>query len=248
MTELLSLTTATSSSDQSMLPVFNSNSIITQLHHIDGLSEHYLYLNDDMFFGRDVRPDFFWLPSGIAKVFPSRQRRPYAPIGPDTPPHLNITTNIRHLMESCVRAICVNGDPPHSVPPAPQRQLRNRRALSGGRGKDRSTALPSSYRHCARPAVSLLRAGDRSSGRLLNFLRLCQYWIGRVAPAAAPNPHPAPSQRILSQRCPGTWCTTDSERAGDFIPGTLLSVGLRVRDQHLIKANLRKQFNSRCDS
>jgi hypothetical protein len=87
--------------DQSMLPVFNSNSIITQLHHIDGLSEHYLYLNDDMFFGRDVRPDFFWLPSGIAKVFPSRQRRPYAPIGPGTPPHLNITTNIRHVMESC---------------------------------------------------------------------------------------------------------------------------------------------------
>ncbi len=42
--------------DPSVLPIFNSSAIITQLHHIEGLSEHYLYLNDDIFFGADVTP------------------------------------------------------------------------------------------------------------------------------------------------------------------------------------------------
>ena len=81
-----SSTIATSSRDPSVLPVFNSSAIITQLHHIDGLSEHYLYLNDDMFFGRDTRPEDFWFGSGIAKVFPSRVAREFGPrASPATP-------------------------------------------------------------------------------------------------------------------------------------------------------------------
>lgn len=89
-------------SDCSLLPVFNSSAIITQLHHIDDLSEHYLYLNDDMFFGRDVRPDFFFHGSGIAKVFPSKQARPFGPAHPAEEPHLNISKNIRSALEETV--------------------------------------------------------------------------------------------------------------------------------------------------
>ncbi len=55
--------------DPSVLPVFNSHAIESQLHHIPGLSEHYLYLNDDFFFGRPVQPELFFHANGIAKFF-----------------------------------------------------------------------------------------------------------------------------------------------------------------------------------
>jgi len=47
-------------SDRSDLPTFNANAIESQLQHIPGLSEHFLYLNDDVFFGRQASPaDYF---------------------------------------------------------------------------------------------------------------------------------------------------------------------------------------------
>src|SRR5690606_15958734 len=47
-------------SDASVLPVFNSHAIETQLHHIAGLAEHFLYLNDDFFLGRTLWPHTFF--------------------------------------------------------------------------------------------------------------------------------------------------------------------------------------------
>jgi hypothetical protein len=87
-------------SDPDALPLFNSSGIITQLHHIDGLAEHYLFLNDDMFFGRDVTPDRFWFGNGIAKVFRSRLTRPFGPPHAGDAPHFNITKNIRGVLEA----------------------------------------------------------------------------------------------------------------------------------------------------
>ncbi|MET9700218.1 stealth family protein [Streptomyces sp. NPDC006529] len=55
--------------DPGALPVFNSHAIETQLHRIAGLAEHYLYFNDDMFLGRPQRPQSYFLPSGLPKVF-----------------------------------------------------------------------------------------------------------------------------------------------------------------------------------
>ncbi len=51
------------------LPTFNSHAIESQLHHIEGLSEHYVYLNDDMFFGRRVVPELFFLSNGLSKFY-----------------------------------------------------------------------------------------------------------------------------------------------------------------------------------
>ncbi len=85
--------------EASRLPVFNSSAIITQLHHIDGLAEHYLYLNDDVFFGRDVAPGLFWYSNGIAKVFPSPLTRPFGPAHAGEQPQINITKNIRTVLE-----------------------------------------------------------------------------------------------------------------------------------------------------
>lgn len=58
-------------SDRQALPTFNSSSIETQLHHIDGLAEHFIYFNDDVFLGRPCSwRDFYWA-TGAAKFFPA---------------------------------------------------------------------------------------------------------------------------------------------------------------------------------
>ncbi|WP_372345375.1 stealth family protein [Streptomyces sp. KL116D] len=58
-------------SDPAALPTFNSHAIESQLHHVPGLSECFLYLNDDVFFGRPVTPAHFFHPNGITKFFTS---------------------------------------------------------------------------------------------------------------------------------------------------------------------------------
>ena len=58
-------------SDPSVLPVFNSHAIESQLHHIPGLADHYLYLNDDCFFLRPTDPELFFTANGLSRQFPS---------------------------------------------------------------------------------------------------------------------------------------------------------------------------------
>jgi Stealth protein CR2, conserved region 2/Stealth protein CR4, conserved region 4/Stealth protein CR3, conserved region 3/Stealth protein CR1, conserved region 1 len=60
--------------DPSVLPTHNSQAVESQLHHIEGLSEHFLYSNDDMFFGRAVGPDMFFTPGGITKFIEAETR------------------------------------------------------------------------------------------------------------------------------------------------------------------------------
>lgn len=43
------------------LPAFSSNVIEWNLHRIEGLSEHFVYFNDDMFLIRDTRPEDFFV-------------------------------------------------------------------------------------------------------------------------------------------------------------------------------------------
>ncbi|WP_234335836.1 stealth family protein [Streptomyces sp. NRRL S-1022] len=50
------------------LPVFNSHAIESRLHHIPGLSEQYLYFNDDVFINRPVRAENFFHGNGIARI------------------------------------------------------------------------------------------------------------------------------------------------------------------------------------
>jgi glycosyltransferase involved in cell wall biosynthesis len=50
--------------DPSHLPTFNSHSIEANLHHIEGLSNHFLYLNDDVLLGREVPPQKFFTANG----------------------------------------------------------------------------------------------------------------------------------------------------------------------------------------
>lgn len=58
--------------DPNQLPTFNSHAIESQLHHIEGLSEHFLYFNDDVFLERPAVPQDFFLTNGLTKIFPSK--------------------------------------------------------------------------------------------------------------------------------------------------------------------------------
>lgn len=60
--------------DPSVLPTHNSHAIEAQLHRIPGLAEHFLYSNDDMFFGRAVEPELFFTPGGVTKFVESEVR------------------------------------------------------------------------------------------------------------------------------------------------------------------------------
>lgn len=53
------------------LPTFNSHAIEARLHHIEGLAEHYLYMNDDVFIGRPLDAAAFFHPNGVVKVVAS---------------------------------------------------------------------------------------------------------------------------------------------------------------------------------
>uniref|UniRef100_A0AAY4DAH2 N-acetylglucosamine-1-phosphotransferase subunits alpha/beta n=1 Tax=Denticeps clupeoides TaxID=299321 RepID=A0AAY4DAH2_9TELE len=53
----------------SHLPTFSSPAIETHIHHIAGLSQKFIYLNDDVMFGKDVWPDDFYSHSKGQKVY-----------------------------------------------------------------------------------------------------------------------------------------------------------------------------------
>ncbi|QKJ19007.1 stealth conserved region 3 domain-containing protein [Microbacterium hominis] len=53
--------------DPSVLPTHNSHAVEAQLHRIPGLAEHFLYSNDDMFFGRLTEPEMFFSSAGVTK-------------------------------------------------------------------------------------------------------------------------------------------------------------------------------------
>jgi len=67
--------------DRGKLPTFNSHAIESQLHHVPGLSDRFLYLNDDFFFGRLVRPTTFFDGNGMGRFFTSTAKLGLGPTG-----------------------------------------------------------------------------------------------------------------------------------------------------------------------
>ena len=61
-------------SDPAALPTYSSHAVESQLHHIPELAEHFLYSNDDMFFGRPLKASMFFSPGGVTKFIESKTR------------------------------------------------------------------------------------------------------------------------------------------------------------------------------
>jgi hypothetical protein len=80
------------------LPSFNSHAIGARLHHIEGLSEHYIHFNDDFFLARRVLPDLFFQSNGVSKFHLSRSTLPYSD-PQSAPPHEDARRNVVDLLD-----------------------------------------------------------------------------------------------------------------------------------------------------
>ena len=78
------------------LPTFSSHAIETRLHHVPGLAEHFVYLNDDVFLGRPRRPEHFFSPAGSFAAFVAE--RPVGLPGSADRPYLAAAENNRALL------------------------------------------------------------------------------------------------------------------------------------------------------
>lgn len=58
--------------DAGVLPVFNSHAIESCLHRIPGLSEFFIYFNDDVFLGKPVQPTEFFDATGKSLIYISQ--------------------------------------------------------------------------------------------------------------------------------------------------------------------------------
>ncbi len=83
--------------DAGALPTFNSHAIGARLHHIEGLSEQYLYLNDDVFLGRDQAPSNYFQSNGVSYFFLSRSTLGDSD-GTDAPAHEQARRNVADLL------------------------------------------------------------------------------------------------------------------------------------------------------
>ena len=86
------------------LPTFNSHAIETSLHRIEGLSEHFVYFNDDFLLGRPVRPETFFTAAGLCATY-------FSPMtvgltdAPDAAPFLKAAWNNRALLQDAFGAV-----------------------------------------------------------------------------------------------------------------------------------------------
>ncbi|GJJ74760.1 hypothetical protein EMPS_07118 [Entomortierella parvispora] len=68
--------------DPEVLPTFNSLAIESQMHHVPDLADIFVYLNDDVFFGKPLGPGDFWTPQ-YGFVFHFNTFSPVAPTEPN---------------------------------------------------------------------------------------------------------------------------------------------------------------------
>lgn len=85
--------------DSSVLPTFNSSSIETVLHRIKGLSEHFIYFNDDFLLGSRVTRHDFFDKAGHPKCFPAGQLAFIEDIDEHSEEYIIADKNAMHLME-----------------------------------------------------------------------------------------------------------------------------------------------------
>lgn len=85
-------------SDSSALPTFNSHAIEANLHRIRGLSEKFIYFNDDVFLCSDVEPSDFYNVKGFPKIVLSPHPIPNADSASLLPVD-HAAINVRNLLE-----------------------------------------------------------------------------------------------------------------------------------------------------
>ncbi|MEV0371735.1 stealth conserved region 3 domain-containing protein [Streptomyces sp. NPDC050636] len=85
--------------DPELLPTFNSHAIESQLHRIEGLSEHFLYFNDDVFLGRPLTASSFFDSNGTAHFFRSPTAVPPSELSENDEGYFAAGKNNRRLLQ-----------------------------------------------------------------------------------------------------------------------------------------------------
>ncbi|RLP85335.1 glycosyltransferase [Micromonospora sp. BL4] len=91
------------------LPTFNSHAIESQLHHIDGLAEHFIYFNDDFFLGRPILPTLFFDPTGLSKFFISPTPIPMLDVTAEDDFNFSAAKNNRQLIRNAFGRTLTHG-------------------------------------------------------------------------------------------------------------------------------------------
>lgn len=95
--------------DPSWLPTFNSHAIESQLHRIEGLAEHFLYVNDDVFFGRPLAPNKFFQSNGNSLFFRSPTAVPPGEVTEATEGYFVAAKNNQALLEDAFGRVATHG-------------------------------------------------------------------------------------------------------------------------------------------
>jgi hypothetical protein len=191
--------------DTGVLPTFNSHAIESRLHRIEGLSEHFLYFNDDMMLGRPVLPTTFFLPNGIARYFVSPVQLEAGPPGPEDAPVNAAGKNNREIL--LARYGCAITQKMRHVPYALRRSV-----LAEIEAELREQVLATASHPFRHP-------GDLSIASSLH-----QYWAyrsgravpGDVAYMYADLAHPATPAKLrelLERRDMDAFCLNDTDSA-----------------------------------
>ena len=84
--------------DQDSLPTFSSHAIETVLHKIPGLSEHFVYSNDDFFLMRPTLKSDFFYGNGLARLRLENYGMVNGPVTEGEPDYLNAARNSAELL------------------------------------------------------------------------------------------------------------------------------------------------------
>ena len=80
------------------LPTFNSHAIETALHRVPDLTEQWVYLNDDVFLGRPLRPEIVLQPGRAVRGLHVADTTVGLDDAPGAPPYLKAAWNNRRLL------------------------------------------------------------------------------------------------------------------------------------------------------
>jgi hypothetical protein len=82
-----------------VLPTFSSHAIETSLHKIKGLSNYFIYCNDDIVLTRNTTKNDFYYPNGIVKLKLEPYGNVNGEINENDPDYLNAARNSNKLLE-----------------------------------------------------------------------------------------------------------------------------------------------------
>lgn len=80
------------------LPTFSSHVIESFLHRIPGISDQFIYINDDVFVAQPLRPRFFFEPNGLSRSLLESYAMVSGPMVEGDPDYLNASRNSAALI------------------------------------------------------------------------------------------------------------------------------------------------------